>query len=64
MHDFTKTFIMECDVSRHGIDVVLMKQGRPIAFESNQCKGKNLLNPFMKMKCCPHYMQLRNDMCT
>jgi len=62
--DLTKPFIVDCDALWDAISVVLMKEGRPLAFESNQCKGKNLLNPFMKMKCCPHYMQLRNDMCT
>ena len=31
--EFTKTFIMECDTSGHGIGVVLMQEGIPLSFK-------------------------------
>jgi hypothetical protein len=43
--DFTKTFVLECDTSGKGIDVVLIQEGQPLAFTSKQLSEKNLAKP-------------------
>jgi hypothetical protein len=43
--NFTKTFVLEFDASGKGIDTILMKEGRPLAFTSKQLFERNLGKP-------------------
>lgn len=40
--DFAKYFVIECDASGTSIGVVLMQEGQPLEFTSQQLSGANL----------------------
>lgn len=37
--DFPEEFVIQCDASGRGIGIVLMQQGKPIAYFSQALKG-------------------------
>jgi hypothetical protein len=40
--NFTKTFVLDCDASRKGIGVILVQDGKPLAFTSKQLSERHL----------------------
>jgi hypothetical protein len=58
--NFTKTFVLECNASGKGIDVVLMQEGRHLAFTNKQLSERNLGKSIYEKEMLPilHVMDL------
>jgi hypothetical protein len=41
-HDFSNTFVLECDALGKGIGAVLMQDGRPLSYTSKQLLKRRL----------------------
>ena len=57
--DFRKTFIVECDALRNGISVILMKEGRPLAFKSKPIKGRKFQKPIYEKEILESIYELK-----
>jgi hypothetical protein len=58
--NFTNTFVFECNASGKGIDVVLMQEGRHLAFTNKQLSERNLVKSIYEKEMLPimHVMDL------
>jgi hypothetical protein len=59
--NFTKTFIVKCDASWHGIGEFYFKKEGPLPLRATNLKERTYSNAFLRRKCWPYYMQLSNE---